>query len=268
MSETGEMKQILVVLALVAVHSVPSTAVAQQAAQSLEQRVQVLERRVRTLSELVLRMDRLQQEVQQLRGEIELQSHSLEGIKKRQRDLYQDVDRRLGQIASPAAAVPSGAPVSGAAVPAVVDNGPAAGDASRNQVVKQSTQAGPAETRAYNQALELLTEQHLYTDARKALKSFLARYPAGQYADNAQYWLGEASYVTRDFDAAMTEFSDVLARFPDSAKVPSAILKMGYIEFERQQLTKSRQTLDQLIRRYPASSEARLAQEFIRKKGL
>ena len=52
-------------------------------ASELGQRVQVLERRVQALSDLVLRVDSLQREVQQLRGELELQNHAMEALKKR-----------------------------------------------------------------------------------------------------------------------------------------------------------------------------------------
>ena len=259
-------------LILSGVLAVPLTAVSQQASpQSLEQRVQVLERRVRALSELVLRMDRLQQEVQQLRGEMEVQSHALEAVKKRQRDLYQDVDQRLSRIPPAGSAttmIPPAPPPKPRSPVATSAGDGAGGESPPGAVVQQSTKAGPAETRAYNHAFELLTQQRRYNAARKAFQSFLAKYPAGQYADNAQYWLGEASYVTRDFSVAMGDFSAVLTRFPDSPKVPSAMLKIGYIEFEQQQHAKSRQTLEKLIRRYPTSSEARLAKDFIRNKGL
>ena len=75
-------------------------------AADLEQRVEVLERQVRTMSELVLRMERLQREVQQLRGEMELQGNAMGALKKRQRDLYLDLDQRLEAGAAPAGAEP------------------------------------------------------------------------------------------------------------------------------------------------------------------
>lgn len=256
-------------ISLLAMVAVPLHVAGQQAAapQSLEQRVQLLERRVRTLSELVLRLDRLQQEVQQLRGEIEVQDHAVDALKKRQRDLYQDVDRRLSQISATGTATPVTWQETAENPPEPVVGSPA--DISTAAApVRQSTTASPAEEKAYQQAFEMLTQQRSYAEARKAFKSFLARYPDGQLADNAQYWLGEASYVTRDFDAALTDFSTVLARYPQSSKVPSAMLKIGYIEFEKQQYAKSRQTLDKLINDYPGTSESRLASEFIRKKGL
>ena len=67
-----------------------------QADPALQQRLEVLERKVRALSDVVLRLDDLQREVRQLRGEVEVQNHALESLKQRQRDLYLDLDNRLG----------------------------------------------------------------------------------------------------------------------------------------------------------------------------
>jgi tol-pal system protein YbgF len=225
--------------------------------QSQEQRVQVLERQVKALSDLVLRMDGLQREVQQLRGEVEVQNHALDVMKQRQRDLYLDVDRRLsgGQAEVPGAA-PAALP--GPVVPPASETAPPR---------KLSSKASSAEERDYQAAFELLTQRR-YDEARNAFRTFLEKYPEGRYADNAQYWLGEANYVARDFDLALADFKQVLQRYPDSPKVPGATLKIGYIQFEKQQLVDARKTLQRLVQRYPDTSAARLAQEFLRKKGL
>ena len=214
---------------------------------TLEQRVQVLERRVQALSDLLRQMDRLQREVQQLRGDLEVQNHAVDSMKQRQRDLYQDIDKRLGQMS--------------------VTGSPVVAPAVKPPAVPATAQASAGEERDYQHAFNLLTLRR-YDEARKAFESFLTKYPGGQYADNAQYWLGETGYVTRDFDTALTDFTKLLKVYPDSPKVAGAMLKIGYIEYEKKQLTQSRETLESLIERYPGSSAARLAQEFIRSKGL
>ncbi len=72
--------------------------------------------------------------------------------------------------------------------------------------------------------------------------------------------------MTREFDTALKNFSRVLEAYPNSSKVPGAILKIGYIQYENKQLPEARETLQKLIRKYPASSAARLAEEFMRRK--
>lgn len=241
----------------------------------LEQRVQVLERRVQALSDLLRQMDRLQREMQQLRGDLEVQNHAMDSMKQRQRDLYLDVDKRLGQVTAegihPADVQEAGEVTAGPSTP-VVDSGgpepaPVVAPAMKPPAVPAAAQASAAEERDYQHAFNLLTLRR-YDEARKAFESFLAKFPNGQYTDNAQYWLGETGYVTRDFDTALTDFTKLLKAYPDSPKVSGAMLKIGYIEFEKKQLAQSRGTLENLIKRYPGSSAARLAQEFIRSKGL
>jgi len=241
------------------------------AGQTVEQRVNLLERRFRALSDLVLRLDSLQREVQQLRGEVEVQSHALDAMKHHQRELYLDIDRRLTQGATPEAPLEPDT--------SMVVQGPAPDAKSSTPEVPPVTavptpapadlpsSAAPGEEEAYQKSFELLTQRR-YDEARSAFQGFLKKYPGGLYADNAQYWLGEASYVTREFDTSIEEFSKVLRLYPKSTKVAGAMLKIGYIQYDRQQHAKARETLDRLIQRYPDSSAARLAQEFIRRKGL
>jgi tol-pal system protein YbgF len=76
---------------------------------SLEQRVQMLERRINTLSNIVLRLDSLQQEIQQLRGDVEVQNHNMESLRKRQMDFYNDMDQRISRLTGEApAGLPAG----------------------------------------------------------------------------------------------------------------------------------------------------------------
>ncbi|MFC1684829.1 tol-pal system protein YbgF [Pseudomonadota bacterium] len=248
-----------------------------------EERIELLERRVQVLNDVLFRLDRLQQEVQQLRGDVELQSNSMEGLKKRQRDLYLDVDRRLGQMsASPPATpmagqqpgmatggTPPAAPATGVAQPGAAPQQPAApATASQQPIVPFSSPsavtpmaADPAlEQGVYQQAFDLLMQRR-YDEAKQGFQQFLAQYPSGRLTANAQYWLAEASYVTRDFPTALVEFAKVIEGFPTSAKVSDALLKTGYIYYEQKEWVRARETLQGLVDNYPASTVARLAQK-------
>jgi tol-pal system protein YbgF len=235
----------------------------------LEQRVDLLERKLRAMSDLVLRMDALQREVQSLRGEVEVQNHAMDALKKRQRDLYMDVDQRLGQI-STGRPVPPAAPAVPAPGPAPVQDRPAVQpdsgvqpEPSLTAVASVSAAPVPAgdpamEEGEYKQAFAMLMQRR-YTEAKSAFQDFLARYPGGIYADNAQYWLAEASYVTRDFDTARVDFQRVIDEYPESPKVADAMLKTSFIQYEKQQWSEARATLEALMQRYPNSTASRLA---------
>ena len=236
----------------------------------LDTRIQKLERRLdsRSLVSLMEQVSALQREVQQLRGEIEVQTHSMESLQKRQRDLYLDIDRRLHRLEAGGVEGQAAAGIPGS--PAVAPVGP--GAAIRPPITPRpppSTTAGSAPTtglnpaqerKDYDRALEQLKEGR-YTEASSAFQAFLEKYPRSSYADNAQYWLGEVYYVTREFQPALSEFGKVVDSYPDSTKIADAKLKIGYIQYELKDWSKARQMLTQVVQAYPGTTTARLAQE-------
>ena len=263
MSVSRKTPVLLILLALGANASAASKA-------ELEARIEQLERKLdsRSLMDMLDQLTQLQSQVQQLRGDIEVQTHTLEGLQKRQRDLYLDIDRRLHRLEAggvqgqagaasagpPAAAVPGAAPA--AAAPAAA--GPGAAPATGTTTAPALS---PAEQRkAYDQGLELLKEGR-YNEAATAFQGFLKQYPDSSYSDNAQYWLGESYYVTRQFQSALGEFGKVPANYPNSSKVADAKLKMGYIQYELKDWGKARELLGQVVSGYPGTTSARLAQE-------
>ncbi len=125
--------------------------------------------------------------------------------------------------------------------------------------------AGPGERTAsgdapgeYRAAVELLKGGH-HDEAVTALHAFLVKYPRHDYADNAQYWLGEAAYAQKDFAHALTEFRAVIETYPRGNKVPDALLKVGYCYQALGQAEKARAVLEQVVNLYPKSEPAVLA---------
>jgi tol-pal system protein YbgF len=114
------------------------------------------------------------------------------------------------------------------------------------------------------QAFEALKNQN-YPAAITGFKQYLTSYPTGDLADNAQYWLGEAYYVSRDYDNAATAFQTVGERWPNSRKAPDALLKLGYTQYEQKHYAAARATLTQVTQRYAGSDAARLASERIKR---
>ncbi|HED39795.1 MAG TPA: tol-pal system protein YbgF [Chromatiales bacterium] len=250
----------------------------------LEQRLIRLERMVdnRTLLEMLSRIEDMQAEVQTMRGELEMQRHEFEGIKQRQRDLYLDIDRRILQLEKSVSQVKSAqaAPTAGfssqaataaaapvAAAPAVPFTSapaelPALGGGSGQsppQVAPVATVDPLQEQSAYQQALNILREGR-YDEAIVAFQSFLTRFQGSQYAGNAQYWIGEANYVSHRYPLAIEEFQKVVSSYPESAKVPDALLKIGYTFYELKEWEQARQTLGRLVDRFPETTAAQLAE--------
>jgi tol-pal system protein YbgF len=249
-----------------------ASAVAQQAAPSV-------------VADLVLQVQELQDEVRNLRGQLEEQSVEIENLKRRQRDQYLDLDQRISDVrnSQPArvtggAAVGAGAAASqspatsspagtGADVPEVRAPMTTESDVTGiGQPVAQSQNPAASagdEKAAYDRAFQALKELR-YADAAEEFQAFLNRYPDSEYADNAQYWLGESYYVTRNYDIALKAFQDLLDRFPDSPKAPDALLKIGYTHYELEQWDSARAALTQVQEKYPDSTLSRLAENRLR----
>jgi len=198
------------------------------------------------LSDLLLQIQRLQQEVQQLHGRVELQQHELATLRRRQQEQYLDLDARLRGSGTGAASGPGGAGNAG-------DMGTPPAPAT----AVADTPAG--ERQLYRAAFDLL-KQRRYQDAIRGFKELLTRYPNDEFADNARYWLGEANYVERNYQAALTQFQRVTADHPLSPKVPGALLKIGYIHDEQGDWQQARGALQGLLDGFPDTTEARLAE--------
>ena len=102
-----------------------------------------------------------------------------------------------------------------------------------------------------------------YAEAARRFQSFLAQYPDGEFAPNAQYWLGESYYVTQNYQIALTPRAPPRPVLT-SNKVPDALLKVGYCHYELRQWDLAESTLNQVIQTYPDSTVARLAQGRLR----
>jgi tol-pal system protein YbgF len=110
----------------------------------------------------------------------------------------------------------------------------------------------------YRAAVELV-KAGKHADAIAALRGFIASYPRHDYADNAQYWLGEAYYAQKQFSRALSEFRAVIEVYPRGNKVPDALLKVGYCYAALGQAEKARAVLEQVVTLYPKSEPATLA---------
>jgi tol-pal system protein YbgF len=209
---------------------------------ALDARLTKLERIMsnQSLLEMAQHLDAVQAEVRTLRGQVDELQNGSEAMRKQQRDLYADLERRMAGRAAATSAT---------------------GQASANAAAAGSP---PAEQAAYVQAFEALKNAN-YAVAITGFKQYLASYSSSDLADNAQYWLGEAYYVTRDYDNAAVAFRAVGERWPNSRKAPDALLKLGFTQYEIKHHSEARATLTQVTQRYPDTDAARLAAERLKR---
>ncbi len=103
--------------------------------------------------------------------------------------------------------------------------------------------------------------------AEKGFRDFVRRYPHHDYADNAQYWLGECFYDQKRYDKAAPEFRAVLARWPTGNKAPDAMLKLGFSLLALGDVDKGGKVLREVPATYPRTEAARLASERLAQLG-
>lgn len=197
------------------------------------------------LADLLQQLEALQTELRNLRGQVEIQVNEIERLKLRQRDLLADIDRRVSELER------RGVAPSPAASPSAADTAP---------VLAESAQ----EQKDYDAAFSLM-KQGNYARAAAGLHNFMAQHPQSALRDNAQYWLGEAYYVMRDFRKALPEFSRLISHYPQSPKAPDALLKIGYSHYELGEWDKAREYLNQVIARYPGQPAAKSAEQQLAK---
>lgn len=232
---------------------------------------------------LVLQVQALQEELRVLRGLLEEQSYELENLKRRQRDQYVDLDQRIsemrdglpvrpasgssGTASTNAAAATPTAPEPREDLPEV--RAPMTASSATTalpdpEAGTRTVQATPEmEQQAYDQAFQALKELR-YADAAEAFQDFLREYPDSRYASNAQYWLGESYYVTRNYEIALGAFQALLDKYPDSAKAGDGLLKIGFTHYELKQWQQARAALEQVQQRFPNTTLSRLAESRLR----
>jgi tol-pal system protein YbgF len=181
----------------------------------------------------------LRSEVQSLLGEVETLGFELENQAAGNRDLYLDLDGRLSNLTDAQArqqSMPSAA-AGGAGAPV----------------------AAATDQQAYDAAFAMVSSRD-YAQAQVAFERFLTSYPASQLRGNAQYWLAETYYAQLEFAAALAEFQRVINNYPQSAKLPDALLKIGYCNDELGNPDAARQALMQVVRQFEGTSAADLAE--------
>jgi len=112
----------------------------------------------------------------------------------------------------------------------------------------------------YRTSLDGLTAG-THAEAASNFREFLRRYPTHDYADNAQYWLGECYYDLKDYATAVREFRRVVEKHASGNKVPDALLKIGFSYLALGENGAGRRSLQELVRTFPQHPTARLAGE-------
>jgi tol-pal system protein YbgF len=206
----------------------------------------------RAILDLRQRMDRQSEEIQQFQRSLIEQQNQFEALRaetarlrgekeelmqelRRQKDMSQGVDERLRKF-EPKKVVVDG-------VEFVAD---------------------PVETKAYEDALAVFRKGD-FAAAGVAFSDFIKRYPNSGYVVPSLFWAGNAQYANRDYKEAIRNFNLLLAKAPNHARAPDAMLSVANCQLELKDIKGARKTLDDVAKTYPQSEAASAARERLAK---
>ncbi len=211
------------------------------------------------LGNLFFQMQQLQQEVMRLNGKVEEQAHELRKLKDQSLQRYVDLDKRISDGSGTGTAAATSVAAAGSASAAPAGSAAIAGSSSG-----ATEQAGEGE--AYRAAYALVRGQQ-FDGAVKAFEQFLRDYPAGKYAANAHYWLGELFLVVepQDLESSRQSFTLLLSQYPQNSKAPDAMYKLGKVYFLKGNRDRAKEYFDRVINEYSSSnsSAVKLSKDFI-----
>lgn len=232
------------------------------------------------LATLYYQLQLLQDDVRRLQGVVEEQNHRIERLVRDQRERYVELDRRLVELARSGAAAPA-SPASAGAVPRPPGTAPAAG----------------AERAAYNAAFALVQgasrlvrseRAEAYAEALAGFQALVDRYPVGEFTPNAYYWSGEIHLynataqppgecpaapgsagaagcdvsASERLELARQAFVQVATLFPNNAKLPDALYKLGVVYHRLGDRERALKYLDRVVAEHPGHTAADLARNY------
>lgn len=263
---------------------------------TLDQRISRMEQQINNMQskDLSSKLNTLQTDLQDLRGQVEQLSHQLQQQKHADKSdssndiqaLHTQMDHLSDQLQQVQQQIASDtksndkSDVKSDAKPKLVE-APAVSKSSKSKLAaasntvsskkkndtvatastKNTSQPNVEEEQQIYQTAYDLIKAKKYNEAIAALQKMLQKYPSGQFAANAHYWLGELYGLLNNNDQSALEFGTVVKDYPDSPKVADAQLKLGIIYAAQFKWPDAKFALKQVINHYPGTASARLASE-------
>lgn len=107
----------------------------------------------------------------------------------------------------------------------------------------------------YGQGFELL-KQSKYEEAATIFERQIKAYPQGDLADDAHYWIAEAMHVSRKLDVSKRHLRIIINDYPQSPRLPDAMLKTAYIEQSEGNKIEAQILFQEIVNLHPKSDAA------------
>mgnify|MGYP002398616662 CR=1 FL=1 len=203
---------------------------------SIEEQKKELDRIVRNQLEFQSENQNLNQKINKIHGDIEQQTFQLEQLKKRQTELYQDLDSRLSKI-----------------------------EKSIKEEQQIAADKEEKENEAYQDGLNKFKESKI-KEASWAFSSFIQKYPNSPKTPNALFWLGNSFYALGNCEKAISPHEKLTKQYPDFEKTSEALLVMASCYQEINKSKQSKDTLELIVRDYPNTEAAKEAKSRLSKQ--
>ncbi|MDD5759736.1 MAG: tol-pal system protein YbgF [Desulfobulbaceae bacterium] len=253
-------------------------------------------------AEMADNIDRLNNEILRMKGSIDEKNYRAKNsqsdndmlkstLQKKVDELSQQVAALTDQVNQNTSALKSGAPVavsSGTTVKsleptkvapvaekteekatptkskevAVTSPSKAKDEGKKVQEDSEAASAGDPGKAIYDQGLELFRASK-FNEAYRTFSDYITKYPKGNMAPNARFWLGDCYYNQQEYELAILEYQKVIADYPSDGKAPSALLKQG-LAFEKLKDNETAKIVyNKLMKEYPKSDQVETAKKRI-----
>lgn len=215
----------------------------------------------------ILELQQMREEVRELRGLVESQAQELENLKRRQRDQYLDLDRRIGGIEGaagasmlagstpprdPAGAVDASSPMAGPA--SATPNGQADASAGNSAVPGDGAPAVPPPT-DLPEVREPIDSQADITTLAAPTRTDVRELQQPTEAETQAYDQAFLALRETRYADAAEGFDRFLQDHPQSSLAPNALYWLGEVYYVTRDFETALGQFNQLLERYPGSGK-------------
>lgn len=127
---------------------------------------------------------------------------------------------------------------------------------------QEEVEASLLPAKLYNDAYNAYLNNN-FDGAATGFKAYLAKFPGGETAEGAFFYLGESLYLKERWQDAALAYANVLEKFPKSARIPAARLKyaLALLKISDDKKPEAVKYLQSVVRDFPQSQEAKTAKD-------
>ncbi len=188
------------------------------------------------VAESIAQLDRMRAELQTLTGNVETQNFQMKQLTESNERHYRDMEMRLNAIESQIKLF-------------------------QDQLNRALAAVSPKllqETKDFQKGLDAVQRAE-YQQAIQSFQQFLKQYPKSPQKGEAQFWIAECRYGTKDFTQAIKDYQKFVEQFPKSSHTPQAVLKQGDGFLTLQMKDEAKVFYKKVMQDFPHSQEAAMA---------